>query len=65
MSERLQKTMYFTEVALMERFFAWCKERGLAPGRVVQNLVEAHLPDLELQKDQVTITLPVKEVRFT
>lgn len=48
----------------MERFIAWCKERGIAPGHAIQILVGANLRELELQKDQIEVTLQFKEVKF-
>lgn len=63
-TRHLQKSMYFADGALMRRFFAWCVERRIAPGQALQSLVEVFIDDLELQRHQVEITLPVREVKF-
>lgn len=60
----MQKTLYFSDGALMKRFLEWCAERRIAPGQALQCLVEAFLPDLELQRHQTEVTLPIREIRF-
>lgn len=56
--------MYFSDGDLMRRFFSWCSERRIAPGSAVQSLLGAFMADLELQRHQVEITLPIREVKF-
>lgn len=63
-SKHVQKTMYFSDGDLMRRFFSWCSERRIAPGSAVQSLLGAFMADLELQRHQVEITLPIREVKF-
>lgn len=62
--KHIQRTLYFPDGEVMGRFFDWCEERGVAPGSAVQTLVEAFIQDLEFQRHQLDVTLPVREVRF-
>ncbi len=48
----------------MSRFEEWCKHRGVAVGKAVQCLLAAYMDDLELQKHQLELTLPVREIKF-
>jgi hypothetical protein len=63
-SAHVQKTLYFANGPLIRRFLAWCRERGVAPGQAMQALIGAFMDDLEFQRHQMEITLPVREVRF-
>ncbi len=58
------KSLYFSDPDLYERFEKFCKHRNMATGHAILLLLKEFIEDLELQKDMMEVSLPSKEIKF-